>query len=193
MSETYYFAYGANMSRRVFVERRGIRPLSVEPVRLDGWELSFALRGVPFVEPAWATIRPAPDGWVEGTLYGLDAADLAALDLLENGYRREAIEVVSMEAGPVRAWVYRAPVETAGLLPSRRYLQIVIDAARERGASADYLARLEAQPAAHVPVLSTVASRAVNAVEALHRRGIEPLRWLNPLWRVRWRRPRKER
>jgi len=180
-SACHYFAYGANMNRRVFVTRRGMRPLTVETAVLEGWELVFAHRGVPIVEPAFATIRRAP-ARVEGVLYRVDATELAELDRIELGYVSTDVLVAGARSGEVRARAYCARVETAGLWPSRRYLALLVEGGREAGLSAPYLERLAAGPSVHVPILSALAGRAVPGVEELHRRGFEPLRWLAPLW-----------
>jgi len=67
------FAFGANMDRGTR-ERRGLDPAAIAPACLVGWELAFSLPGVPFAEPAFAAVRPAPTGdlQVHGVCLELD-------------------------------------------------------------------------------------------------------------------------
>lgn len=54
----WYFAYGSNMSAQTFRDHRGINPLNERAVRIPGWELRFDVYGVPYQEPAFASIAP---------------------------------------------------------------------------------------------------------------------------------------
>ncbi|MCJ1309945.1 hypothetical protein MMC25_003606 [Agyrium rufum] len=56
--QTYlYFAYGSNLARSTFLDRRGIRPLSVLPVLVPTLSLTFDLPGIPYSEPCFANVR----------------------------------------------------------------------------------------------------------------------------------------
>ena len=54
----WYIAYGSNMSAEKFQKVRGIKPLETASVRLPGWELTLEIPGMPYIEPAYASIRP---------------------------------------------------------------------------------------------------------------------------------------
>jgi len=56
--EIWYFAYGSNMSAATFRQGRGIEPQATLPVRIPGWTLTFEIYGVPYREPAFASITP---------------------------------------------------------------------------------------------------------------------------------------
>ena len=52
-----YFAYGSNVSTKTFNGTRGITPSAAYPAVLPGYELVFNVPGLPFVEPAFASVR----------------------------------------------------------------------------------------------------------------------------------------
>mmetsp|Transcript_122460 Transcript_122460/g.381233 ORF Transcript_122460/g.381233 Transcript_122460/m.381233 type:complete len:410 (+) Transcript_122460:68-1297(+) len=72
-STAWNFAYGSNLDRGTR-ERRGLGPRAIVPTCVKGWELAFSLAGVPYVEPAFAAVRPAParDVEVHGVCLELD-------------------------------------------------------------------------------------------------------------------------
>ena len=171
----WYFAYGANMARRVFVESRGMRPLSVEPARLDGYRLTFDEPGVPLVEPGFASIEPEASGAVHGALYRIAHDDLTRLHRTESaGYTTLELDVEGARSGLVRAVAYQSKFRVLGLRPSRRYLGLMQRGARELGLPETYCHFLERQPCVHVPVLSNLMTRSVRSYMWLRERGIRP-------------------
>lgn len=156
--DVWYFAYGANMCTRVLSGRRGVRPLSSEAARLDAHRLAFDLRGVPHLEPGFASVRRCDRGEVdavEGVLHRLSARDLHVVEITESPrYEWIDVEVEGRVCGRVAARTLHNATPTEGLIPSRRYLGLLIEGAREHDLSDAWIDRLEAQPCAHVPVLS---------------------------------------
>ncbi len=168
-SPLWYFAYGANTSTRV-LDRRGIAPLSSEAARLDGWRFAFSMRGFPGVEPAFANIEPDAASCVHGVLHRMRASDLERLDRVEGfGYRHRDVEVVGIRSGSVTATAYACPRTVNGALPSRRYLSLVCDGAREHGLPQSWIAALEAQPRRHVPLLSDLVNSSMKTLEGARR------------------------
>lgn len=53
------FAFGSNLDQGTR-DRRGLQPIQLVPARARGWELTFSLQGAPYIEPAFAALRPAP-------------------------------------------------------------------------------------------------------------------------------------
>jgi hypothetical protein len=142
----WYFAFGANMSSDV-LSRRRVRPLASEPARLDDHVLFFGERGIPFVEPGFATIAAAPGKTVWGVLHHLRAGDLDVLRSYEgNTYSRRRVRVVGRNSGEVEAWVFSSRYPVRGLRPSTRYLDTLLSGAREHGLPEDYVTWLERQP-----------------------------------------------
>jgi hypothetical protein len=165
----WYFAYGANMSRTVLA-RRGLRPLSSEPARLDGYRLRFSHRGVLPIEPAFANLEAHPGAAVHGALYRLKRDEMLRLDRVEStDYAHVDVPVVGATSGAVVARAYLDPRPVEGRVPSRRYLRVCCAGARELGLPEAYVRELEAQPSLHVPVVSDVATLFVGTAERLRR------------------------
>lgn len=167
MTAVHYFAFGANMSS-VVLRRRGILVLSREPARLRGHRLVFDLAGIPWVEPAFAGIVRDPEHDVYGVLYRLAPDQLDRVNSYEGpGYSLVEVEVEGERSGKKRASTYRTKRPTSGLRPSRRYLCVLCEGARENDLPPSYIRELEAHPSVHVPVLSGIAERAIGLFEAL--------------------------
>ena len=164
--EVLYFAYGANMNRDVFLGRRRFRPLSTETAVLPGYELLFAARGMTFLEPAFAALRPTAAACVHGVLYCLRKDEAERLHRLENGYAQLRVSVRVRESDVVEAYTYNIPELTHGLLPSRRYLRVLCDGARAVGLPPEYVAALAGHSSKYVPILSPLAAVVAPIVEA---------------------------
>jgi hypothetical protein len=146
--------------------RRRIRPLASEPARLDDHVLFFGERGIPLLEPGFATIGAAPGETVWGVLHRLRAGDLEVLRSYEgNTYSRRLVPVVGRDSGEVEAWLFSSRYPVQGLRPSTRYLGRLLTGARENGLPEDYVTWLERHPTAHVPFLSKRVPGALEAIE----------------------------
>lgn len=162
----WYFAYGANMGTEILVRRRGVQPLRSEVARLEGYRLIFSQAGVPIIEPCFASIEAAPGEAVYGVVHNLAVDTAEHLDQFEGPtYQRIAVSVEGSNNGLINAWTYRARHPIAGLLPSRRYLNLIINGAREFALPEDYIRFLESQPVTHLPIVSTLVTVFVRAIE----------------------------
>ena len=167
MTAVHYFAFGANMSS-VVLRRRGIVVLSREPARLRGYRLVFDLAGIPWVEPAFASIVPDPEHDVYGVLYRLTPDQLDRVNSYEGpGYSFIEVEVEGERSGIQRSSTYQSRRRTSGLRPSRRYLRVLTDGARENDLPASYIREIDAHPCVHVPVLSGIAEGGIRLFETL--------------------------
>jgi hypothetical protein len=133
--ELAYFAYGSNMSRAIFYERRGMRPLAARPARLDGYRLCFNLPIGPG-ERGCANLEPEDGASTYGVLYRLTPTDFDRLDRTEGVhvgiYHRIPVDVMVADE-IVGALTYRSFRISAGRKPSARYLGLLLDGAREHG------------------------------------------------------------
>jgi cation transport regulator ChaC len=147
----WYFAYGSNMCRATFIERRGMRPLAARRARLDGYRLCFDLpigdgeRGV-----ANLVAEAGTSTWGVIYLLGADACDfLDRTEGLHRGfYRRLPIEVTVDGGARVAAFAYQGDRRRPERKPSARYLGLLLAGAREQALPAEYVAWLEAFPLA---------------------------------------------
>ncbi len=145
--ELWYFGYGSNMNRSVFLERRRMRPLETRTGYLDDYRLCFNLpvgRG----ERGVANLEPGAGARTHGVLYRLSAEQADHLDRTEGVpsgvYRRISVSVV---AGAVRvgAFTYlsRHTRTRTRRKPSARYLGLLLEGARQHGLPDDYVRALE--------------------------------------------------
>jgi hypothetical protein len=99
--------------------------------------------------------------------YRLRRDNADRLRRFENGYECLAIDVRGVESGVVGAYTYNIPQLTHGLLPSRRYLGLLCDGARDAGLPNEYVATLARHPSKYFPILSPLATVVAPLVEAV--------------------------
>ena len=141
----WYFAYGGNMSERVFVERKRITPAETRIGRLRGYRLVFTVAGG--MRPglsAPANIVEAADATVHGVLYRLPLRQFLRLDASE-GRQYDYLWTEAEDAGGNRLAVVSYTVAQAAPegWPGRSYLNTIREAARQRGLPEDYIASLD--------------------------------------------------
>eukprot|EP00200_Dunaliella_tertiolecta_P015961 CAMPEP_0202422156 /NCGR_PEP_ID=MMETSP1128-20130828/50709_1 /ASSEMBLY_ACC=CAM_ASM_000463 /TAXON_ID=3047 /ORGANISM="Dunaliella tertiolecta, Strain CCMP1320" /LENGTH=424 /DNA_ID=CAMNT_0049030203 /DNA_START=643 /DNA_END=1914 /DNA_ORIENTATION=+ len=56
--EVWYLAFGSNMSPKVLTGRRNVKPMSSLTCTVPGYTLGFHYKGIPYLEPGFATIVP---------------------------------------------------------------------------------------------------------------------------------------
>jgi gamma-glutamylcyclotransferase (GGCT)/AIG2-like uncharacterized protein YtfP len=143
-----YFAYASNMAEGV-IESLCPRHRLLGVAELAGHRLAFTRRSIR-TGSGVADIVPADGHSVWGVLYELDAAGLTAIDEKEgSGWAYRRVKVRVRLAGGARerdalAYAVLAP-EQSEIRPAARYLRGLLDAARERGLPAEYIAELEAR------------------------------------------------
>lgn len=142
----WYFAYGSNMARAIFRDARQMQPLATHSAWLDGYRLCFNIPIGPG-ERGVANLAAEPGARTHGVIYQLQAADFARLDGTEGVgfglYRRVPVTVVTVAHGGIDAWTYQSSVVTDGRKPSSRYLQLLLDGARENSLPAEYVRFLQ--------------------------------------------------
>ncbi len=147
MTPLWYFAYGSNLSRATFVERRAMQPLAAHPARLDGFRLTFDLPVGPG-ERGVANLLAAPAASVWGVCYQLDHAACEILDRTEGVhlgyYGRHDVETVTPDGVRLAAFAYLGERRVVGRKPSARYIGLLLAGAREHGLPAEWIAALEA-------------------------------------------------
>lgn len=183
MSEenVFYFAYGSNMSSKVFVHGfRALKPSSAERAVLYGYRLAFSEPGIPFFEPAYASIEKDDAAACEGVLYRITHEEMDRLDISEGGraYNIIHVPVEGVDSGTVTAQAFQSKAHAHGLLPSKRYLDILIDGAHEHGLSEIWLTMLENQPSVDRTHLKHVRNIVIGIVRWTRTRGLpHPFRW----------------
>lgn len=147
MSETlWYFAYGSNMSRAIFVEHRGMRPSETTWGWVEGYRLCFDLPVGPG-ERGVANVIPAEGARTCGVLYRITAEEAERLDRTEGVhggfYGRIAVCAGTAGAETIHAFTYHSSYASPGRKPSPRYMGLLLDGAREHGLPDDYVVFLQ--------------------------------------------------
>lgn len=141
----WYFAYGSNMNERLFRERRHMTWREVRVGRLKDYRLAFTVAGGmrPGVS-APANIVPASGGVVYGALYLLPLRKFARLDNSEGKqYDYLWTEAEDLAGNRLPVVTYKVPHAPAEGRPGRAYLNLIREAARQRGLPPEYIAFLD--------------------------------------------------
>ncbi len=113
----------------------------------------------------------APEDVCWGVLYKLNDADAARLDRFEGpGYARVRVTATCAQHGDVDAFAYASPHPIWGRKPSRRYLNLLIEGAVERGLPETAIDSLRAEPSSHIPLVSSLVALTAELLERNARR-----------------------
>lgn len=123
-------------------------PLEYRPGRLKGYRLRFILEGRPKGRAAPGTIEPGPGSDVWGVLYRITPRDLVWLDHTEVvpgwKYRHLWTEAEDDQGNLLTpAVTYIADGAAADGSPSRRYITLLREGAREHGLPAHWIQTLD--------------------------------------------------
>ncbi|MCV2885732.1 gamma-glutamylcyclotransferase [Aestuariibacter sp. AA17] len=163
-----YFAYGANMASRVMTKRRGIAPIWSSQAHIMDWELSFTHPGINFLEPRFANITPQHGSVVFGVIYRISVDELYTLAKSESSKYTFANAMAQLRDGttlPVIMLTSEA-AKSPGL-PSKRYLDLMLEGAKEFHLPSTFIKHLELHPSKHVPMLSPIFGWSMERVHSL--------------------------
>jgi hypothetical protein len=148
----WYLAYGSNMNSKVFQGRRKIKPLQFMPARVPGWTLDFHVPSMPYFEPGMACVHQIHEGEdaqeLHGVLYEVTAEDYAHIRRTEGGgykdtgYQDTVVECVTYDGKKIHAKTLVRPESqhhVDHLLPSKRYITLLRDGAKEHGLATEYV------------------------------------------------------
>ena len=171
----WYFAYGSNMQSDTLRGRRGVAFRRALPVRAPGWRVVFDKPPLFSIGEAFANIVPEPDATALGVAFEVGADDLAQIERSEGvsfgNYRRVELAVDPLapcDDPPASATSLASERRDPSLLPSTRYMALVIAGALEHGLPAEYLEALRAIPAREQTAMARALRPLVDA--AMQRR-----------------------
>jgi cation transport regulator ChaC len=145
-ARVWYFAYGSNLHRSIFIERRKMDPLATRWGWLNGYGLHFNIPIGPG-ERGVANIEPEAAARTCGALYLLSTEQFEYLDRIEGVnfgiYRRLAVEVLTEAGERIAAFAYQSAVTTSGRKPSLRYMGLLREGARQHGLPSVWMEFLE--------------------------------------------------
>jgi gamma-glutamylcyclotransferase (GGCT)/AIG2-like uncharacterized protein YtfP len=140
---TLYAAYGSNLDPRQMLQRAPHSP-HLGTGWLRGWRLTFGGEEIGW-EGAVATLAEDSSASVFVSIYDLTRQDESVLDEWEgvntNLYSKIRVRVDTLN-GVQLCYVYVLNSFEGGI-PSKRYLEIMINAALEAGAPSDYIDTLK--------------------------------------------------
>ncbi len=143
--DQYYFGYGANLNKSRFDKNQMVTKL-LGTACLKNYKLSFGLQS-QFKGLGYASVAKSNGDTVWGQLYKIDKLSLYLLDLMEfvpfGAYRRVKLPI-EYKGKIIKAFVYVAAQEKAGLSPSPRYLNLIVTGAETQGYPAEYVSQLRA-------------------------------------------------
>ena len=179
MARVWYFAYGSNMQPATFAGRRGIAPTRAVAARARGWRLVLDKPPLVPVNESFANLREDPDAETFGVLYEITEDDLAHIDLTEgvliDNYRRIEIDALALADGTAqRAFTLVADTQAPELLPSERYMALIIEGAETHGLPPEWIAMLRAVPTCASSPEAVAGRKLLDAALAGMRRVREP-------------------
>lgn len=148
-----YFAYGSNVGSKTFSTRRNIQPKSVQNGKILDYRLSFNVPGVPFLEPAFASVTRQKGEETHGACYTITkdefryllqtegSYDVVDVDVFVYGDNRDIEEVVK-----AKTLTHRDVAARRDLQPSKRYRDLIVEGAKERGLEKSWVEFLEKMP-----------------------------------------------
>jgi cation transport regulator ChaC len=146
MSDHWYFAYGSNLSTEQKESRTG-PIIEARRARLDGYRIAFNKRGKDGTGKA--NIVGDPDGTVWGVVYRCSPAALDKMDTHEGvaggHYARTQVRVRVDAGDELDAVTYIAGDSFVDntLAPSKKYLETVLQGARDHDLPHDYVREVE--------------------------------------------------
>jgi gamma-glutamylcyclotransferase len=159
----WYFAYGSNMQSATLRGRRGVTAQRAVAVRAPGWRVVFDKPPLFPIGEAFANLVPDTDAVALGVAFEVSDGDHAHIEFSEGvligNYRRVelAVEPLAPCADPpslVASLV--SDRRDPSLLPSVRYMGLVVDGALEHGLPEEYVAWLRAVPAGESSAVARV-------------------------------------
>ena len=147
------------MSTQYLIKRRKIMPVSSNVGILKDYQLIMNMGGPNFLEPSFANIRELEGSNVEGVVHEIDKKDLQKIVNTEG----EDYELVKLSIDvygknkTAYTLIYKTN-EIRDIPPSKRYLKILIRAAKENNLSTNYIKSLERRPNVYYPILSEIFS-----------------------------------
>ena len=147
------------MSTQYLIKRRKIIPLESKAALLKDYKLIMNMGGPNFLEPSFANIRSSKGSTVEGVIHKIDELDLQKIINTEGeDYQLVKLSVFREGKRKTAYTLIYITEETEDIPPSKRYLKILISAAKENNLSTAYIENLETRPNVYYPLLSEIFS-----------------------------------
>ena len=143
-----YFAYGSNVGSKTFSSRRNMRPIRVQNGKIRDYRLTFNVAGLPFFEPAFASVTRSEGEETHGVCYSITKEEFRYLLQTEGSYDVVNVEFIAYDGVVVKAktLTHRDVATRKDLQPSKRYRDLILEGAKERGLEKVWIEKLEKMP-----------------------------------------------
>ena len=151
----YYFGYGSNMSSSFLEKVRGVIPKRSVLGSIENHRLIMNLKGPNFIEPSFANIRFERGKKVEGILHEISDTEFNKI-VASEGLEYQVVELpVTTSETVISAKTLIWPTDSDIELPtSRRYLKLLLKAARQNNLSKNYVEEIRKKKTVYYPILS---------------------------------------
>jgi gamma-glutamylcyclotransferase (GGCT)/AIG2-like uncharacterized protein YtfP len=140
-----YFSYGSFLDSET-LKKHAPNAKYVKRAVLDDFEVQFNFLSKTY-DGGVTGVEPAAGKKALGVLYNVPPDEMEKLDIVEGVpagiYYRETITVVDENGNEHQAETYRTTNPKGPFTPTRRYLGLMINGAREHGLDPDYIKDLE--------------------------------------------------
>lgn len=140
VEHVWRFGYGSNIGLTTLRQKKNLNPSKYLAGTIQDWELYF-FKAIPHVEPGFAAVRPNPDSELHGSAFCIPKEEADGLDRQEGGYDVLPCEFVSYDGQKVQnvgLYVPKKGRDPKEGIPSRRYLRLLQNGAKEAPLSEEW-------------------------------------------------------
>lgn len=142
------FGYGSNIGLDTLRQKKNLNPSEYFVGTIKGYELYF-MKGLDYVEPGWAAVRPAAaDSEVHGSAFLIPQEEADGLDRQEGGYNVVPCQFTSYNGEVVEDVGVYVPKKISNEVgtPSLRYMRLLRNGAQQGGLSPEWIQHLNSIP-----------------------------------------------
>ena len=125
-----------------------MRPIRVQNGKIRDYRLTFNVAGLPFFEPAFASVTRSEGEETHGVCYSITKEEFRYLLQTEGSYDVVDVDVIAYDGVVVKAktLTHRDVATRKDLQPSKRYRDLILEGAKERGLEKVWIEKLEKMP-----------------------------------------------
>lgn len=148
-SETVWsFGYGSNMDVVALEVKKKVKVLEHTPAILKEFKMEFNLSGIHHVEPAFSALTESPGSQVHGVAFKMSQESFENLTRAEeSGYNKKMVTLHSYTGRELEGCIFmnKSP-PVLDLVPSSRYLGVLVKGAKQAGLDPNYIEKLSNHP-----------------------------------------------
>lgn len=141
------FGYGSNIGLTTLRQKKNLNPIRYHAGTIDGYELYFK-KAIDYVEPGFAAVRPNPNSQLHGSAFYIPVEEAEGLDKQEGSYDVLPCKFVCYDGEIIEDVGMYVPRNissslTCEALPSKRYLKLLQNGAREAPLVKEWIEKLD--------------------------------------------------